>query len=150
MDNILVRVACSPDLPEILALYKVLLDEDIDFDKAKDMFERIITSDDIYLFIAEVDGIVVGTIQISLSLGMGFNCRPFVTVEYLVVDEKYRNRGIGSALLHQIDVIAEKENCAFSFLVSSDKRKDAHRLYYKCGYIENVVGFRKEYKENDV
>jgi len=147
MDSVIIRAACSTDLTEILALYKVLLDEEIQIEKASHTFDRICASDDTFIFVAEIEGAVVGTIQISLSLGMGFDCRPFATVEYLVVNEAYRRNGIGHSLLNQVDIIAEKYNCAFVYLVSSAIHKEAHKLYYSAGFDENVIGFRKAYSE---
>jgi len=145
MNNIIIRAATESDLPELLRLYKVLLGEDIDFEKACETLERINSLENVKLLVAVFDKHIVGTIQITLLIGLGFNCRPYLSIEYLVVDEAYRNRGIGSLLLKQVDEYARETNAAFADLISSGFRTKAHKL----GFAVDVVGFRKNYTAED-
>lgn len=145
MNDIQIRDACENDIQEILNLYRVLLNEEIDENKAITTLKKIKLSNNTFVFVAELQNTIVGTIQVTMSLGMGFNCCPFLVLEYFIVKENFRKSGIGSAFLKKVDDIAIEHNCSFTILVSSEIRKDAHRLYEKCGYNKNVVGFRKEY-----
>jgi len=71
-------------------------------------------------------------------------CRPFMIIENVIVSKDYRNKGIGKALLNEIEMIAKKLNCYYIFFVSGDNRKEAHRLYESVGYNnDKVKGFKK-------
>ena len=140
-----IRLATNQDLEEIARLYSVLLEEEVDPLKSQSAFEEIESSNNTFLFVAEVGEKVVGTLQATKCLGVGFSGKSFLTVEYFIVDEDYRHNGIGTALLKQVDLLAQENDCAFCHLVSSTQRKEAHRLYKNAGYGDDVVGFRKSY-----
>jgi GNAT superfamily N-acetyltransferase len=55
-------------------------------------------------------------------------------IDELVIDEKYRGKGIGKLMLDDVTLIASKNNCAFLELESAFHREDAHRFYEKEGF----------------
>ena len=55
-------------------------------------------------------------------------------IDELVIDEKYRGKGIGKLMLDDVTLIASKNNCAFLELESAFHRVDAHRFYEKEGF----------------
>ena len=52
----------------------------------------------------------------------------------LVVDENYRNQGIGQALIQSIEQWANQLGCAGIMLYSNIKRQETHLFYEKNGY----------------
>ncbi len=144
-NDIVIRIAVDKDIQSIATLYKELLGDDTTSTKnALEEFRRFDASD--MIFVADFDGDVVGTIQISVCRSLAFNCRPYIVAEYLIVKREFRSQGIGTRLLQQIDKIAENNNASFACFVSSSFRTDAHYLYKKLGFTDSVVGFRKAYK----
>ena len=55
-------------------------------------------------------------------------------IDELVIDEKFRSKGIGKLMLDDVTLIASKNNCAFLELESAFHREDAHRFYEKEGF----------------
>jgi ribosomal protein S18 acetylase RimI-like enzyme len=56
--------------------------------------------------------------------------------EDVVVDEKYRGRGIGKKISLMLIAIARKKRATLVDLTSGKKRKSAHKLYEKLGFKE--------------
>jgi GNAT superfamily N-acetyltransferase len=63
----------------------------------------------------------------------------------LVVDENYRNNGIGKLLMQRIEEWAYKVGCEGVQIRSSIRRKEAHLFYEKIGYtnIKDQKAFHK-------
>ncbi len=55
-------------------------------------------------------------------------------IEDLVVDERYRGRGLGERLMKELIDIGKKENVRKVALTSRPDRKAAHSLYRKLGF----------------
>ncbi len=65
------------------------------------------------------------------------------TIDELVVDEKLRGSGVGSALIAQLEKIAKNEGSVMIELTTSTRRVAAHRFYEKCGYMMASFHFWK-------
>jgi GNAT superfamily N-acetyltransferase len=59
---------------------------------------------------------------------------PHVEIGGLVVDERFRARGIGALLLRRAEKWARKNNLPCIYLRTNIIRKDAHAFYEKLGY----------------
>lgn len=89
------------------------------------------------LFYAAVeDGQVVGYIGMSFVLDEGY-------IYNVAVDEKYRKKGIGSALICTLVTHCKKEGFAFLTLEVRESNTAARSLYQHFGFIK--VGERKNY-----
>jgi GNAT superfamily N-acetyltransferase len=55
----------------------------------------------------------------------------------LVVDEEYRNRGVGRLLMERVEQWAREKECETVQLRSNVVRKNAHAFYERIGY-DNV------------
>ena len=69
----------------------------------------------------------------------------------LVVDENYRNNGIGRLLMEHIEKWATLFGCEGVILRSNIKRQEAHLLYEKIGYtnIKQSVTFYKKLQSQE-
>lgn len=106
--------------------------------------ERIWQKDDHVVYVAELpDKYVVGWIEVVV--------RPLVVtetqaeIEGLVVDEGYRQYGIGRQLMAQAEQWACEKGCWAVYLRSNVIREGAHVFYERVGYsaTKTQVAFRK-------
>ncbi len=102
--------------------------------------EDIIYSKNSLLFIAEIEGRIIGmstlvTIIIPTTIK--------ALIEDVVVDKKYLGKGIGKELtLHAINV-AKENNVNSINLTSSPRRKAANALYKKLGFEKRETNVYK-------
>ena len=67
-------------------------------------------------------------------------------VDDLVTDEARRSSGVGKALLAWLEVEARGRNCPGLELESGTQRSDAHRFYFREGFVIPSFSFRKAFK----
>jgi ribosomal protein S18 acetylase RimI-like enzyme len=61
-------------------------------------------------------------------------CKSFMVVEDVVVDEARRRTGIGVALMRYIEDYARKNNCAYIMLITDTDRVGSQKFYKRLGY----------------
>ncbi|HVY01508.1 MAG TPA: GNAT family N-acetyltransferase [Candidatus Nanoarchaeia archaeon] len=54
----------------------------------------------------------------------------------LIVDKKFRKKGIGKMIITHLEEYAKKKNCHRFFLETSEKHTDAVRFYKRNGFTE--------------
>jgi GNAT superfamily N-acetyltransferase len=84
------------------------------------------------LFVAEVEGTVVAWLEVFRPLSV-LNWGK-VEIGALVVDSRYRRRGVAEGLMHEAHAWAERKRAPFVYLRSNAVRKDAHEFYKGSGY----------------
>jgi GNAT superfamily N-acetyltransferase len=89
---------------------------------------------------------VIGSLLGIVCKSLAENYEAFMVIEDVIVDGEYRRAGVGRALFEKIDEIAIENKCAYSILVSSGFRKEAHKFYENMGYCDSVIGFRKKFR----
>jgi GNAT superfamily N-acetyltransferase len=94
------------------------------------------------LLVAEEDGEILGTTVLAILPGLAHGVSPFAVVEYVVVDEKARRRGIGKLLMEYVIAQAKEAGCYKIMLTSDKKREPAHRFYESLGFEASAHGFR--------
>lgn len=131
-------------IPQTIKLQQTILPFEVREDNLSERCRQMTEDPDYLLLIAREGDEVLGT-------ATGICCRtlftPFMVVEDVVVKENLRGRGIGKALMGELDRFAAEHGCGYAVLVSSGFRTQAHAFYEKVGYIEDVRGFRKGYAE---
>jgi GNAT superfamily N-acetyltransferase len=95
------------------------------------------------VFVAEADGRLAGWIHVFLRPSL--TTEPSAEVAALVVDERFRSRGIGQALMSEAELWAVEQGYRMVTLRSSVKRLRAHAFYERLGYetIKTSKSFRK-------
>ncbi|MBK6874238.1 MAG: GNAT family N-acetyltransferase [Kineosporiaceae bacterium] len=94
------------------------------------------------LVVAEYDGQVIGTLQLSLIPGLARRGSLRAQLEAVRVCEDLRGRGIGAALLAWAIDEARGRGCALVQLTSDKTRADSHRLYSRLGFTASHEGFK--------
>jgi N-acetylglutamate synthase-like GNAT family acetyltransferase len=104
--------------------------------------ERIEASPADRLFVAELDGSVVGLAGVHVSPSLEHD-RDAAKVSAIVVDEGHRRRGVGRALLDAVEAEARERRCALVFLTTAERRGEAHEFYRRSGWEETGRRFAK-------
>jgi GNAT superfamily N-acetyltransferase len=58
----------------------------------------------------------------------------------LVIDERYRGRGVGRSLLARVEAAARARGCLLMEVTSAAHRDAAHRFYEAAGYRDSRRG----------
>jgi GNAT superfamily N-acetyltransferase len=65
-------------------------------------------------------------------------------VDDLVIDERHRSSGVGRALIAYLEHLARGRGAQFIELDSGTHRTDAHRFYFREGFVIPSFCFRKK------
>lgn len=112
-------------------------------------FEEIEADKNNELIVAETDGEIVGTLQITFTPSISFQGGKRATVESVRVDEKYRGQGIGKELMLWAIERAKREDCFAVQLKTNAERRDAHRFYENLGFKGSHLGMKLYLKSEE-
>ena len=85
------------------------------------------------VLLAKSDEAYVGLAICFLAFST-FNARPLINIHDFMVREEYRNRGIGKALLQEVERIARERECCKITLEVQMKNVAARRIYQSFGF----------------
>jgi len=114
----------------------------------KDMEQRFkkINANPLYrTIVAEIDGSIVG--MVGMIVGYRYeNNEDYIRIVALVVDSKYRKKGIGKNLIEKAEEWAINQGIKTLVLNSGNRvvRNDAHQFYVHNGFEGRATGFYKE------
>ena len=97
------------------------------------------------LIVAELDGGVVGTLQLTYTPSISFQGGKRCTVESVRVDEKLRGQGIGREMMLWAIERAKERGCISMKLTTNNDRIDAHRFYEKLGFSKSHLGMKLKF-----
>jgi len=109
-----------------------------------DAFDEVAASAHDALFVAECDGEVVGTLQITLIPGLIHRGRRRAKLESVHVDPAMRGRGVGAAMVAHAVAFARSHGAGLVELTSNKSREAAHRFYRRLGFEQSHEGFKRE------
>tara|TARA_B100000586_G_scaffold263080_1_gene232061 strand:+ start:1605 stop:2045 length:441 start_codon:yes stop_codon:yes gene_type:complete len=99
----------------------------------RSVLEEIVASDSSILIAAFIDEVIVGSLTLIIfSIPTGKRA----WIEDVVVDENYRNIGIGEALNQEAINIARRLGAKTVDLTSRPSREAANRLYSRLGFVQ--------------
>jgi ribosomal protein S18 acetylase RimI-like enzyme len=139
-----IRKATEKDLPRIIELYEELTEEKLDIspELQKQVFNEILSMPRHALVVAEENGMVLGTLVLQIVPNLSHHARPWSQVENVVVDKRYRRKGIGRLLMDYAVNRSREAGCYKVQLASSKKRLEAHEFYRSIGFQDSSIGFR--------
>ena len=144
MRRVKIRKLRAEDLAELAELYKQFWAQDSNLEKMREKYKEIETDPKHIVLCATVDGVVVGSIMGIICEELYGECRPFLVVEDLIVDEHCRRKGIGKDLMGELIAYARQQGCGQVQFISEANRKGAIAFYRTQGYDPNLhVGFKK-------
>lgn len=104
--------------------------------------EQILASPDRLLVVAEQDRKLVGSADAVCVANLTRGGRPWVAVENIVIDERARRQGIGTALLaHLCDWAAERG--AYKVQLITGTANPGKLDFYRYAGFEDRSGFRR-------
>ncbi|GAB2923539.1 GNAT family N-acetyltransferase [Rhodococcus aerolatus] len=94
------------------------------------------------LVVAEADGVLAGTLQLTVIPGLARRGARRAQLESVHVARSHRRRGLGAAMLGWAVEEARGRGCGLVQLTSDRAREDAHRFYEGLGFTDSHVGYK--------
>ncbi|WP_211489742.1 GNAT family N-acetyltransferase [Georgenia thermotolerans] len=145
-DGVVLRRARAADLP---ALVRLLADDQLgatrdggDLEPYRRAFAAIDADPAQLLVVAEADGAVVGTLQLTVIPGLARRGALRAQVEAVRVSAARRGRGLGRAMIGWVIEEARRRGCALVQLTTDKRRTDAHRFYERLGFAASHEGMK--------
>jgi GNAT superfamily N-acetyltransferase len=143
---VIFRDARREDVPAIVAL---LADDVLGAEReaAADeayqaAFEQVESDPRSRLIVAEADGQVAGTLQLSILPGLSRRGMLRAQIEGVRVAAPYRGRGLGRAMIEWTIGVAREQGCGLVQLTSDKRRHDAVRFYESLGFTASHEGLK--------
>ena len=145
MTALSIRKATEADLPALLLLYGQPSFNNgrvISLDEARAIFARMALYPDFAAYLAESEGIVMGTFSLMIIDNIAHWGTPTALVENVVVAEGRQGGGLGRTMMRVAFAMAEAKG-AYKVALSSGLAKDkAHAFYESLGYEKYGYSFR--------
>jgi GNAT superfamily N-acetyltransferase len=94
------------------------------------------------LVVAESGHDIVATLQLSFIPGLARRGALRAQVEAVRVQDAYRGRGLGAAMLTWAIGEARRRGCALVQLTTDKSRTGAHRFYQRLGFVASHEGMK--------
>jgi ribosomal protein S18 acetylase RimI-like enzyme len=107
-----------------------------------DAFGEIDADPNNELIVGELDGKVVGMLQLTFTPSISFQGSRRCTVESVRVDSELRGHGIGREMMHWAIERAHERGCRSMQLTTNLDRVDAHRFYERLGFKRSHLGMK--------
>jgi len=117
-------------------------DDDEQLEPYRRAFEAIDADPAHLLVVAESNGEVVGTLQLSFLPGLARHGALRAQIEAVRVRSDRRSSGLGGELMTWAIDEARRRGCALVQLTSDKRRTDAHRFYTRLGFVPSHEGFK--------
>ncbi len=144
--QIQVREAVPADWPAVEALLAELGRPDVrgSVDEAEHAarFESYLSRTDAVALLAELDGQIVGFVDVEFRRRLNFATLQ-AWIPDLIVLERARGRRVGAALLARAEELSRERGCWGMTLESATWRTDAHRFYEREEWRNTAHSFSK-------
>lgn len=147
------RFASQNDLPVIV---RMLADDHLGAEREEaseplhesylTAFDEIDSDPNNELIVAERDGMVVGTLQLTFTPSLSSQGGKRCTVESVRVDAAERSNGIGREMMIWAIERAREKGCISMQLTSHRSRDRSHAFYEKLGFKSSHVGMKLKLK----
>ncbi len=147
MSGLILRDAAAADLPAILAM---LAEDTVPPAREADpsdpryavAFEAIDADPNQRLIAAELEGRVVGTMQLSFLPGLSFVGSWRGLIEAVRIARDLRGQRLGEQMILWAVEQCRARDCKLVQLTSSATRTAAHRFYARLGFVQSHVGMK--------
>ena len=142
-----IRPATRDDVPAIVAM---LADDPLgaaredlgDAQTYEAAYDRVVADPGQHLVVAERDGSVVGTLQLTVIPGLSRRGATRSVIEGVRVSRDERGTGLGTELVTWAVEESRRLGCTLVQLTSDASRTDARRFYERLGFVASHVGFK--------
>lgn len=144
-----IRVAEERDLGAIVALYA----DDIlgktreaagnqDLSGYREGLMRVLACSATDVYVAERDGEIIGTFQLTYTPGVAQKGLLRATIEAVRTRADLRGQGIGADMMTFVLADARARGAGYVQLTSNNEREGAHRFYARLGFKPTHTGFK--------
>jgi GNAT superfamily N-acetyltransferase len=140
-----IRKAVETDLAAILRLYaQPGIDDNqvLELDAASEIFQKMASYPRYHVYVARSGGAIVGTFALLVMDNLAHVGAPSAVVEDVCVDEGWRGKGVGRAMMKFAMSVANECGCYKLTLSSNLRRVDAHAFYRSLGFEQHGISFR--------
>ena len=151
LDEVAIRPAIEEDVPRIIELYRDLTittseveaGRNPSLDEYQRVFAEISAVRGHELLAIRLGQEVVGTLVLLIVPNLSHAASPWALLENLIIDLRYRRRGLGRMLMEHAISRARESGC-YKIALSSDRgRGEAHDFYRSLGFEASAHGFRR-------
>lgn len=118
------------------------LASNLDREKAKKIFEKINSNSNHFVYVAILDGRIVGSTTMIIEPKFIHDGGKVAHIEDVVVSNEYQGKGIGEMLMKSLLDLAKDNNCYKTILNCSDEVKP---FYEKIGFKRTSNGMRYDH-----
>jgi GNAT superfamily N-acetyltransferase len=146
--DLTIRAAVRADIPAIVALYAddvlgAARETPHDLGRYEAAFDRILATGGVtQVLIAERDGAIIGTMQMTVLPGLSHCGSDRAQLEAVRVAAAGRGGGIGTIMVQWAIAEARRRGCRMIELTSNRQRVDAARFYERLGFVPSHTGFK--------
>jgi GNAT superfamily N-acetyltransferase len=152
-DTLVIRKAREDDLAQLIHLlaedtvgsHGDTVDESA-FEDYLRAFHAIDQAPQEQLFVAELNGEIIATYQMTFLRTLRGKGAMDAQVEAVHTRSDWRGKGIGAALMVHAEQEARRRDCRLLQLTSNMARLDAHRFYERAGFARTHAGFKMKLK----
>jgi ribosomal protein S18 acetylase RimI-like enzyme len=147
--HVQVRVARRADVP---AIVRLLADDALGATREHpeeplaqaywDAFDAMEAQEGNELLVAEVEGAIVGCLQLTIIPGLSRGGMKRGQLEGVRVSSRHRGHGIGEVLARAAIERARTQGCRLVQLTTDRTRVDAHRFWERLGFEASHVGMK--------
>ena len=143
----MIRRATRDDVPAVVALLAddplgAAREDPTDRATYDTAYDRVAADPGQHLVVAERDGTVVGTLQLSVIPGLSRRGTTRTIVEGVRVARGERGSGLGTELVTWAVEESRRLGATLVQLTSDASRTDARRFYERLGFVASHVGFK--------
>jgi ribosomal protein S18 acetylase RimI-like enzyme len=139
-----IREMKKSDMPQLAVLYAQFWNSASDVSRMENNFDIIARKNTHILLCVTENDKLIGSVMGIVCKELFRDCHPFLVIENMIIDKTARKKGIGTALLAELEKKAKTHNCAQIILVTEDDRLDACHFYEKNGFQLNNKGYEKK------
>ena len=147
MSDLVMRRARESDVPAIVAM---LADDALgatrespdDLTPYLSAFAEIDSHPHQLLLVAERDGRLVGTAQLTFMPGLSHRGMRRAEIEAVRIHAGERGSGLGTLMIEWCISEARQRGCGTVQLASNASRADARRFYERLGFVASHIGFK--------
>lgn len=152
MNTIIIRSACHNDMEKLLFFEQELINAERSFDPTLNKsdvkyydIDKMMTSPDIELLVAELDGEVIGSGYARIDDAKPyFKYAKYGYLGFMYVDPKFRGRGIVHKIIEKLTEWTTSKEITELRLEVYQTNESAIKAYEKLGFTSHYIQMRKE------
>lgn len=135
----------ADELSSLLDLYTHLNSDEPplpDGDVLNQLWDSFLSDPKICCLVGEMNGRLIASCTLIIIPNLTRGARPYGLIENVVTHAEFRQKGIGSALLHHALRLAWEQRCYKVMLLTGRKDEETLRFYEKAGFKRGIkTGF---------